>query len=302
MMPNAMEISYFAMAVLAASAASAEAAATLCPSDNTTTGYSNLTSLQADLESSNTTDFTLCPFTNFTLDEPIRIAKDNTILSCGPDGDVVNACVLEGDAMPFLIEDDASRIIVQGFTFRAESSMLEVLPNSIWCQDCRYEPADTNDECFSTATSLGTALEAQTSNQEFRICANSILTLEGPLVIHQDNVTISCGENGTRSEQCGLFGGESNQVHIQGNGVRLKGLTMIGSTEEASVLCSGGNQSKAFIQDCEFSGHQGVAAIMIYNTTGSTENTIFTWRDVYTSNTSSMEISVNGCSFEVSTV
>lgn len=302
MMPTVMEISYFAMAVLAASAASAEAATTLCPSDNTTTGYSNLTSLQADLESSNTTDFTLCPSTNFTLDEPIRISKNNTILSCGPDGDVVNACVLEGDIMPFLIQDNVSGIIVQGLTFHAESSMLEALPDSIWCQDCRYKSSNTNDECFSTATSLGTALEAQTSNQEFRICANSMLTLEGPLVIHQDNVTISCGENGTRSEQCALFGGEANQVHIQGDGARLKGLTLIGSTEEASVLCSGGNQSKAYIQDCEFSGHQGVAALMIYNTTGSTENNISTWQDIYTSITSSMEVSVKGCSFEVRTV
>jgi hypothetical protein len=122
-----------------------------------------------------------------------------------------------------------------------------------------------------------------------------------PIVINHSNVTIKCGQNGTREEQCALWGGDI-QLEITGNGVTIQGLAMLES-RSASVLCSGPERSSAVsFQDCEFSGNKGLASIIISQDANATlSETVL--NDVLLNNTEtnqSMSVSVEGSSFHVS--
>lgn len=122
--------------------------------------------------------------------------------------------------------------------------------------------------CYDEWSELVQAVEESSEmgeGKEFKICNNTILAVEERMVISQSSTRILCGDDGSRINNCTVFGG-SRQIEVTGSAedVSLTGITFVSSTLVA-FSASGNVESSAILRDCEFNGNSGRAAVELYN-------------------------------------
>lgn len=100
----------------------------------------------------------------------------------------------------------------------------------------------------------------------FKICPNSTLDASsGPIVIDYDYITVQCGNDGRKSDNCQIIGGFVH-FHIVGasTDIELAGLRMSSSTG-SSIIAAGKKDATLKINDCEWMANSGASAVLIRN-------------------------------------
>eukprot|EP00986_Skeletonema_menzelii_P010319 scaffold5018_cov147-Skeletonema_menzelii.AAC.14 len=100
----------------------------------------------------------------------------------------------------------------------------------------------------------------------FKICPNSTLDASsGPIVIDYDYVTVQCGIEGQKSDNCQIIGGFAH-FHIVGTSteIELAGLRM-SSSKGSSIIAASTKDATLKINDCEWMANNGASAVLIRN-------------------------------------
>lgn len=156
-------------------------------------------------------------------------------------------------------------------TFYEASNPTECRLNRQNSEACKETciPANKCDasECYSTLSTLVEAVASTNGGSSFIVCPGSdfILGDDDTLLIDKDETILRCGETGERSNRCSFIGGNV-QVQINGtaSGIRMEGITFVGSSN-LSIAAIGNGDSSATFSDCEFSGHAGEAVIIVFH-------------------------------------
>ncbi|KAI2495393.1 hypothetical protein MHU86_19147 [Fragilaria crotonensis] len=151
-------------------------------------------------------------------------------------------------------------------------------------------------DCYSDWSKLVESVASANSGKAFVVCPDTDFVLDRNDTLHLDKneTVLQCGQNGDRGNRCTVAGGEV-QIQILGSasGVRIDGMTFVGSSN-ASIAALGDGDSSATFSDCEFSGHAGEAVILVFNQDSAFEGN--------TSLPESMEVNIDMCVFDDNTV
>lgn len=112
--------------------------------------------------------------------------------------------------------------------------------------------------CLSDWDDLVTAVrERLEGERDFMICPGTTMDIESsttkaPVVIDSDYIRITCGANGSFSDECAIVGGAS-QFRIIGrsSGVELAGLTFR-SSSGSSIIAAGAKDATLHLKNCEW--------------------------------------------------
>ena len=156
-----------------------------------------------------------------------------------------------------------------------------------------------NMSCYDDIINFQNALmKNETAGQTFIICPNSVFNLTDvgvSLLILENNVTIQCGDNGLRENNCVLWGG-NDQITIEGDETYLLGLTLIASNRVSVLSKSSG---KVYTKDCEWSMHKGLAVVMVYRGDMLSIPELFENQNALQASGQVAEVIVEGCLFMV---
>ena len=138
------------------------------------------------------------------------------------------------------------------------------------------QPPGVVEDCHDNWTDLKYAVEnrivdglevlSHIGSLYFKICPNSTLDASsGPIVIDYDYITVQCGNDGRKSDNCQIIGGFVH-FHIVGasTDIELAGLRMSSSTG-ASIIAAGKKDATLKINDCEWMANSGASAVLIRN-------------------------------------
>jgi len=133
--------------------------------------------------------------------------------------------------------------------------------NSSFCE------AAVTLQCYSNWESLSEAIETANIMQEpaiFTLCEDSVLEVPAfsPIQLRIPDITIRCGSSGVSENRCIIVGG-TIQLQVSKSAM-LQGITMEKSSL-AAVHAIGEESSSLLIEDCTFSEHFGLAAVISYN-------------------------------------
>jgi len=135
----------------------------------------------------------------------------------------------------------------------------------------------------------------------FKICPNSTLDASsGPIVIDYDYVTVQCGNDGKKSDNCQIIGGFVH-FHIVGASTdnELAGLRM-SSSKGSSIIAAGTKDASLKISDCEWMSNSGESAVLIRNnaTVDASDNTeILGISSMLNSSEPAMKVVMSGVGF-----
>eukprot|EP00984_Skeletonema_dohrnii_P029249 scaffold19687_cov127-Skeletonema_dohrnii-CCMP3373.AAC.4 len=125
-------------------------------------------------------------------------------------------------------------------------------------------------DCHDNWSDLAYAVEYRPLNHigslYFKICPNSTLDASsGPIVIDYDYVTVQCGNNGQKSDNCQIVGGFVH-FHIVGMAteIELAGLRM-SSSKGSSIIAASTKDATLKISDCEWMANSGASAVLIHS-------------------------------------
>ena len=117
---------------------------------------------------------------------------------------------------------------------------------------------DMPEGCLSSWDELVTAVKERLDDErDFIICPRSTMDIESstaqaPVVIDSEYITIKCGENGSRDDQCLIVGGYSQfQIVGSASGVELSGLKMM-SSRGSSIIAAGTKEATLHLKNCEW--------------------------------------------------
>ena len=115
-------------------------------------------------------------------------------------------------------------------------------------------------QCYSDWVQLSLALGEtdKSTTKTFILCDDSMFDLTRvpqeyvPIVIDKNDIIIQCGDNGSRSNHCLIYG-SSSHFRLEGTSTNVKfmGLTLIGSGD-VSIDAAADYLSNAVLEDCEF--------------------------------------------------
>ena len=126
--------------------------------------------------------------------------------------------------------------------------------------------AVANADCYSDWYNLSNAVNKASTLGEgavFELCPDTLLEVDkfNPLLLDIDGTVIQCGSNGALENRCSVKGG-AIQFLVTGD-VMFRGLTFLSSS--VAAIHGGGEDSKvASIDNCVFSGHDGLAVVISY--------------------------------------
>jgi len=196
------------------------------------------------------------------------------------DGDnvVVDGSDLEGDNVVVDGSDlDGDNVVVDGSDLEGDnvvvdgndlSSGSEVVGGNDTASIIDDAQPEVVTDCHDNWSDLKYAVEYRPLNHigslYFKICPNSTLDASsGPMVIDYDYVTIQCGNNGQKSDNCQIVGGFVH-FHIVGKAteIELAGLRM-SSSKGSSIIAASSKDATLKISDCEWMANSGASAVLI---------------------------------------
>jgi hypothetical protein len=136
---------------------------------------------------------------------------------------------------------------------------------------------------------------------DFKICPNATLDASsGPIVIDYDYVTVQCGNNGLKTDNCDIVGGFVH-FHIVGSAtdIKLAGLRM-SSSKGSSIIAASSKDATLQISDCEWMANIGASAVLIRNNATADADNITGFLDISSmldSSEAAMSVEMSGVDF-----
>lgn len=139
-----------------------------------------------------------------------------------------------------------------------------------FCESSTYNESGTFTKfssCINDFQALTALVSELNSSIEIEICPLTVFDLNDQNLLHllveRSDITISCGRDGSRQNDCRFTGGDK-QVEIVGNvtNVILKGLTFVGATK-SSVMIEGSSPLSVEFFDCAWEETKGESAVVV---------------------------------------
>ncbi|KAL7522094.1 hypothetical protein ACHAWX_006779 [Stephanocyclus meneghinianus] len=179
---------------------------------------------------------------------------------------------------------------------------------------CATEDDELLDEalagCLSDWDDLVTAVRERLEDErDFMICPGTTMDIESsttkaPVVIDSDYITITCGANGSFSDECAIVGGVS-QFKIIGtsSGVELAGLTFR-SSSGSSIIAAGAKDATLHLKNCEWASSTGKSVVLITSesATGAIEDALDLNELMSATDGNAMAVEITDCIFKENTV
>lgn len=206
---------------------------------------------------------------------------------------------------------------------QSEGGLNATLPTPIICEGtvvmmggtclpfgiCEMNETEAVSDCHDNWADLKSAVEnkivdglavlTRNGTLDFKICPNNELDAStGPIVIDYEDITVQCGSNGLKSDNCLIVGGFVH-FHIVGSstGVKLAGLKMTSSTG-SSVVAAGMKDATLQITDCEWNSNTGASAVLIRNNATFDASTgTFDILSMLDSSAAAMSVEMSGVGF-----
>jgi len=132
-------------------------------------------------------------------------------------------------------------------------------------------------DCFLDWELLSNSIKLTSSSEHegaiFKLCPRTVFNVDlqsnsssSPIIINRSYVTIQCGENGLRTDECVVYGG-NNQFQIVGSpiGVQFIGVTLVGATG-VPVIAAGDYNAEVTFSSCIFAVSVFILEMSLYST------------------------------------